>query len=190
MRIVVPYTSLHEATTRSLDQHAPDHELHQLNPDDETGYWRLLTGLWESAEDFAIIEHDMEINDQVIPAFHACNHAWCVYPYEGPPHPLAPRNRVFRCALGCTRFRSELTTRYPTLLRSLHNPRSTTIIFGRQANTRWDALDSQIASLLYQHGERQHEHTPWVNHHHQVCGCTTPNNVGGRCETCDGYART
>ncbi len=170
LRVIVPWTRLHDATIRSLNKHAPHYERVELDASDDDAYWRLLCELWSAAEPFVLVEHDMEIHAGVIETFESCRRDWCVFPYEGPPHPMAPRNRVFRCALGCVRFRPPVMHAHPNLIQSLAEGQ--TLIFGRYANTDWNRLDSQIASLLFQRGVRACEHEPWVTHHHDYTTTT------------------
>ena len=174
MRIVFPFTpeSVHIAASLALTN-VPNVEYVPLLHTDarssgyaddlpECAYWRLVRDLWVSGEDFAIVEHDIEIHAAVIPAFESCESGWCVFPYEGQQpiytsrrHPsLQPRApRVFRCALGCTRFRSEFTAKHPLALEHMRHK-------------HWRRIDSQLASFLFQHGEKACEHEPHVIHHH------------------------
>lgn len=161
MRIVVPYTRLHERAIRPLmDLRLGAQAFAYVGQDDEA-YWRLLCELWADAEDFLIVEHDMELHAEVIPQLVACENDWCVFPYSG-SQPIWTRKRtdnpprtpvVFRCALGCTRFRRQLM---------LDEPQAITHM---RLHT-WRRLDSQLASYLFQHGYKACEHEPHVIHHH------------------------
>lgn len=185
MRVVAPYTAFHPLTEAWLREYAPPVEYVHLEHD--SAYWDLLCSLWASGDDFALIEHDMVPHDTTLPGFLDCPNGWCLHPYEGAPILGTPRRRIFRCALGCTRFRGEFTARYPDTVSRLRH--TSTTIFGRYCNTTWDRMDSQIASILFQSGERPCEHEPMVDHHHPVCECGTDAGwtPSGLCITCNGY---
>jgi hypothetical protein len=162
VRIVVPYVApAHATTIGTVHLYAPDADWVEIDRGDDEAYWRLLADLWSASEDFMLVEHDMELNGGEVEAFEECPNSWCVAPYEG-KQPIwtgrrnqqAPRGPVvFRCALGCTRFRSSLLLELPdavTHMRLKH----------------WQRLDSQLASYLFQHGKKACEHEPYVTHLH------------------------
>jgi len=161
VKIVVPYVDLANKTREALEAHAPAAQYHYLDPADDGAYHHLLVELWDAGEDFAIVEHDIEIHAGVLPAFEACPESWCVFPYFGRPHKNYPVP-VLRVALGCTRFRAEflktnagiLTAMLPGPQNTLRNPK------------HWRRQDSLLASALQRRGFRAHEHEPHVVHHH------------------------
>ena len=134
----------------AVDPHGP--------PEQVEAYWRLLCELWATGEDFAIIEHDIEIHEAVVREFTECANPWCVNWYDGQQRTWTGRGDVpvpvvLKCALGCVRFRGELTRTHPRLL-------------SHMTVRRWDRLDSQLASLLQRRGQNAHRHEPDVIHHH------------------------
>ena len=147
--------------TSALMTHWPDFEEHELDPADDNAYWRLLDGLWNAGEDFAIVEHDIEIHADVLPTFESCPEPWCTFPYLGRSFKNYPVP-VLRCALGCVRFRADLLRANPGLLEamlpgpsgSLRNPK------------HWRRCDSLLATVLQRRGYSVHEHEPHVIHHH------------------------
>jgi hypothetical protein len=164
---------LHPATRRWLDSHAPAAELVELPATDAKGssgysedlpecaYWRLIRDLWVSGDDFMLVEQDMQPHADSVRVFAECTAGWCVFPYPGEQpiwtsrrHAEPPRaTRVFRCALGCTRFRAEFTAKHPLAVEHMRHK-------------HWRRVDSQLASFLFQHGEKACEHEPQVVHHH------------------------
>lgn len=72
---------------------------------DPYAYGRLLRECWKSGLDFAVVEHDIVIREDVYDAFHDCEGGYCCFPYAWTTC-VAP-------ALGCTRFRKEFTLAHP-----------------------------------------------------------------------------
>lgn len=173
MRVIVPYVPpAHARTIATVDIHAPEADWVDVSGSDQA-YYRLLAELWASGEDFMLVEHDMELLGGEADAFTACRSPWCTFPYEGSqpiytsrgrlnPPPRAPR--IFRCALGCTRFRAELTAELPDAV--AHMARKQHPWGDGFSSTHWRRLDSQLASYLFQHGHKVCEHQPHVIHHH------------------------
>lgn len=128
-----------------FERHANGERVH-LEREEPEAYWALLRDLWASGGDFAIVEHDNVIHAGVLPTFTACPNPWCVFPYWG-------EKNVFRCALGCTRFRAALCALYPRMIEDL-------------PLRRWDRLDSQLATFLHRAGLLACEHEPLVEHVH------------------------
>jgi hypothetical protein len=155
MKVVMPWTERYDPhSVQTLIAHTPHAGAitwARVDVDDEA-YWRLLSDLWTQHEDFVIVEHDIEIHSDVLPAFESCTAPWCVNAYFGQPYKRYPVP-LLRVALGCVRFRGEFTAKYPNILEGL-------------TNRHWRRLDSLIATRLQQYGERAHEHEPNVVHHH------------------------
>lgn len=176
VRVIFPWV---ENPTQSWDPraeaalatHCPEYESRQIpvEPDATArAYHDLLSELWAAGEDFCLVEHDIEIRADVLPAFESCPEPWCTFPYLGRPYKHYPVP-VLRVALGCTRFRSEfLKTNAGVLEAMLPGPASS------PRNPRhWRRCDSLLASALQRRGFRAHEHEPHVVHHHDYANETT-----------------
>lgn len=120
---------------------------------DDYAYGRLLRETWATGLDFAIVEHDIVIREDVVAAFHDCESGYCCFPYAwttcvGP-------------ALGCTRFRGEFTARYPGAIdEALEMP----TYAGEPGH--WKQLDVYLMRrvLRDQHGEQPCVHLDPVEH--------------------------
>ena len=138
MRVLCCHTSLRDKTRAALERYAPQAEFADVSGDDYA-YWREIAKRWGGGEDLLVVEHDIEIHEDVIDQFELCRADWCVFPYAGKQPVWGGRGvRVpvmLRCALGCVRFRSSLLHKYPSLVADLKY-------------RRWDRLDSQIATLF------------------------------------------
>src|SRR6266516_3894602 len=107
MRIACFYTELHPVCVAAL----PTGTELVWTGDGDDHYWNELTKRWDGHDDLLIIEHDIEIHDDVIPQLQACPSAWCTFPYEyGPRWP----GHTITDALGCTRFTAQLQRDHPT----------------------------------------------------------------------------
>ncbi len=81
-RVVCAYTVLHPATAEALERFAPNAELVDVSSDDEA-YWRLVRDLWADQEDFLLIEHDIEITEDVLRSVADCSALWCAVRFDG-----------------------------------------------------------------------------------------------------------
>lgn len=161
LRVVVPHTEMHPLTDRALHRWAPSAERIDVSTS-ETAYWELLAGLWAAGEPFAVIEHDIEIHEHVIPSFVDCPQPWCVFPYVWrwgftPSPALSDVEGLLTQALGCTRFGAACLKAHPDLLDHM----------GRRETTRsdWAHLDILLACQLRARGYTPHAHLPEVRHH-------------------------
>lgn len=124
-------------------------------------YYRLVFACWAAAQDFAIVEHDVEPHPGDLAAFDACPEPWCAHSYEvfsgdvtaayGGPY-----------ALGLCRFRRELMLEHPDAvtqaggmdIHPVHPPRS------------YAVMDSTLTHVLRSRGLAPHQHYPNAVHHH------------------------
>lgn len=88
----------------ALRLYAPDAEYADCSGDGQA-YARLIAERWTGEDDLVIIEHDNEIDHEVLPSFGACGEPWCTYEYEIFPPPLT---RWCDTGLGCVRFTAAL----------------------------------------------------------------------------------
>jgi len=153
VRVVVPYVgAAHPLTEESVITFSPEAEFYGVAVDD--GYWFLLDEFWRAGEDFAVIEHDIEIRADVLPAFEACRSPWCTFGYPTYDDFQGNPSRA-TLSLGCVRFRSELMRLGPDLFDTFNS-------------RHWSRLDVEIAVRLHLPPFRAQRclHEPDVAHHH------------------------
>jgi hypothetical protein len=174
--IVVPYTRLHPRTRAAL----PEADFVRLDRNDPRSYWKFLATLWPLTRPLLIVEHDVEIHEEVLPGFDSCPEPWCTFPFARSlpgPHSSwtgsewGPGIALLTKSLGCVRFSAELLSSEPDLIDELGD-RS----LGGMPAGHWKRLDDGIAVLLEERGYNVHVHAPEVTHHHwlerwNVCTC-------------------
>lgn len=129
----------------------------------DTAYFDLVEQLWAGRQSFLLVEHDIEINDQALAEAAGCDCWWAVSPYVGPFGPAEPLEE----SLGFTRFAGELIDAVPGLM-----ARAALTPGGGRIERNWRCLDTRIAGALRAAGHRPHIHTPVVQHHVYLGGCT------------------
>jgi hypothetical protein len=155
MRIACFYTSLHPACRNALP---PDTEL-VWTGDGDDHYWLEIANRWDGSDDLLIIEHDIEIHDQVVSQMLACGSSWCTFPYEyGPRWPAAP---LITGALGCTRFSADLQRQFPAEVIAA----SVSAADGLPPVPFWHSCDLYIRRALTRAGMKECRHLPLVTHH-------------------------
>lgn len=117
-----------------------------INHGDDDGYWRIFRDLWDSGEDFAIIEQDIVPDERVRAVFGECPKPWCLFSY-----PIM-EGQIAASSLGAVRFRAQLTAPHRGLF--------TTPV-------PWHGLDERVAMLLHQIGHAPHVHKRGVRHLHE-----------------------
>lgn len=152
--ILAPYTRMHPATGRLLNQHAPGHQRVRLDPADPSAYWALIADAWRQPGDLLVVEQDVGIHAQVVPSLTACREPWCGHPYH-------IGEQLLVC-LGCTRFTAELKAAEPDLLDVVGEDGTA----GLPAK-HWQRLDIRILCHLRDRGYAQHRHDPPVRHYHR-----------------------
>lgn len=161
MRLVVPYTSLRPETAEALDASGLPRE--EIQVDDGDGYCRLLSDLWEAGETFAVVEQDIVVSPETLPALAGCTGDWCGFPF-----PYLASDAYY--GLGCVKFSAALLARIPDAMGRValmhdetHPPR------------HWCRLDGWLQQVLRESGEKRCEHMPPVGHLHRYPshGCVT-----------------
>jgi hypothetical protein len=156
MRVLVPFTFINERHRESIRRFAPQAELVDVSGDD-LDYSCVVSQLWRDGDDFAIVEHDIEIHATVMSEFALCPEPWCVFLYDHGPDGYG----VLMPAFGCVRFRKELLRAQPEIA---------------AIRSSWECYDSEVKCALIAAGYSQHVHHPPVLHHHvwnEVCACGT-----------------
>lgn len=152
--ILAPFTRLHPATARLLNQYAPGHVRVRIDPQDVTAYWRLFAEAWRQPGDLLIVEQDIGLHAEAVPGLTACRKPWCGHPY-----PIGDQMLV---CLGCTRFTAELKAAEPDLLDAVGEDGT-----GGLPARHWQRLDVRILDHLRARGYSQHVHHPPVRHYHR-----------------------
>lgn len=122
-------------------------DFHLVDPDNTKQYGQILTRYWEAGDDFAVVEPDIVIREDVAETFLGCGCVYGCFPY-------AWRTDVGP-ALGCTWFRSPLLRDYPRLMREV-----------TADGVGWNQLDVVLMRhhLAREHGLQPHVHLPAVTH--------------------------
>lgn len=100
IRIVVPYTNLHELVPKLLATYGYDPEYVKLVGDD--GYQLLMRRLWKEREDVCIVEQDILPWPGAIEELFACECFWGTYTYR------TNQGLGVRHMLGCTKLTGRL----------------------------------------------------------------------------------
>ena len=159
MNVIVPYVNPMDAqaTALAMERIYPTY----IKMEDDEHYWRLLKELWTSGEPFIILEQDMIPWPGALKQLWDCEEEWCAFPYK------LSHDNGFTCALGCTKFGSQLTQRLPNALDLLAEGH-TTLFWARDGITKhWLGLDSRLAMTIYKKADRNgwpHRHEPPVIH--------------------------
>lgn len=140
---------LQDETAQALTRFFLPGELYfnTVDPEEPFAYAELLDVFWRSGNDFAVVEPDIVIRADVAEAFRNCPEPYCCFPYVWKTD-VGP-------ALGCTRFRGSLTSRFPHAVRDIINSRIT-----------WRQMDVVLMrhTLARDNGIQPHVHLPAVKH--------------------------
>jgi hypothetical protein len=160
VRILCCYTFIHPRTVESLRLHAPGTEFVGVVGDD-FAYWREIKSRWNGEDSLTIIEHDIEIHEDVIGQFRSCPEPWCAFPYE-----VLARGNWLDQGIGCTKFSAELQRLVPAEeIESV--PASCWRCPGRP--DCWSHIDSRISQTMAAHGITVHRHgPPYVRHYNKA----------------------
>jgi hypothetical protein len=154
MRILVGYTDLRPEVSEALDRYAVPYG-HTIAYEDcrpsTDRYHEALAQEWRAGADFAVVEHDIVIDQRVFPAFEACEEPWCGFGYDAAVG--------YKVMLGCTRFRSELVQAVPDLLELCASETQS----GVPARA-WYRLDVRVDEVLRRRGYTAHLHMPPIRH--------------------------
>lgn len=147
MRLIVPYTE------KSVDQKA-HLEADGLDPEyvyvgtSDTDYFYLLKDLWETKQDFILVEHDIFPWRGALKTFETCGEEWCGFPY-------LYEYSTWVIAQGCTRYRAEAMIKAPAVFQELEDAK----------RTHWGDFDWHMRQNLQKVlGHGPHEHAPAVIH--------------------------
>jgi hypothetical protein len=152
MIILAPYSSMRLLTLEALRKFAPQAKLASTRSD-VYAYWRVLKENW-GIDDLVLIEHDIEITAEVIPAFTACDKLWCTYGYR--PRLQGgglPSNDIWDRSLGCTKLSLELQR----------------LISLGDEPVSWDNLDHTLYNQIVLH-TGSHVHGVVLHHHEPADG--------------------
>lgn len=168
MKIAVGWTELHPDTRTALEAHA-ELQGHELDIRDcrsrITGYHELLEHHWRAGADFTVIEHDIVINETVMPGFEACPHVWCVHLYE-----LA--SGFVPGVLGCVRFRSELLLAEADAMTLAGESDSSGVVA-----RAWYRIDVRLDKILRDRDYRPHIHPGRVEHRNERQKLADPDSA-------------
>lgn len=145
----IPYTKVWEATAEAAPEDAVWVDV-SASPD---AYFGALYAIWDRAESFALIEHDIICRPDVVEAFESCPEPWCVFGYDDICCPGCME--AWRNELGCTRFREELMLAVPDAVSAI--PRD---------GWDWHNLCDGLGNRLRAEGFTHHWHYPAVGHFH------------------------
>lgn len=165
--ILCCYTELHDATRKSLEEYAPGAVLADVTGD-AFQYWRTLEKFWGIEEDLVIIEHDIEIREDVIPQFTECPGDWCVFPYHSRISVANFIDKRLTTSLGCTKLSAHA--------RAMASPREISQVgidcpickmgaMFEGLGGCWLHIDAKVAPVLEAKGIHPCLHSPDVTHH-------------------------
>ena len=171
MRVIYPYTDKRtEESHLALTRWAPTAERIYVG-ESEFDYGHLLEQLWNKAETFLVVEHDIVIHEGLVEEFEACEEEWCSSPYTYFDQPVTTSGG----GLGCTKFSSQLMHRWPNLM-----AQANVLPCQGHPNAHWCTRDLAVYTLLKQGGSfasqypaRRHQTHTEVGHRAGPCshGC-------------------
>lgn len=162
MKILVGYSDLRPEVRDALDSHSGNCEVVYQDCAASTDmYHEFLDEHWQVGLDLVIVEHDIVIDERVIPEFVACPQPWCGFGYE-----VAVGYGVY---LGCTRFRRTLLDTVPDALELVQQETQSGV-----PPKAWYRLDVRLDSVLREHGFEPHLHMPPVRHLNEVSRLADP----------------
>lgn len=174
MRVIVPATphGLHARTLPAILR--DNYQAHVVPMLGLTSYHDLMLSLWEAGEDFALVEHDIEVRPSTLRSFEECPNLWCAFSYEVYAGDVATAyGGPF--ALGCSRFRAQLLTEHPECvieagkmdLHPVHPPRSYAVMDSTLTQWLRSIPDLKVCHHLpnvihHHHYLREHAYTPVI----------------------------
>jgi hypothetical protein len=129
---------------------------------DDFAYWDEIAARWGRGEDLMIVEHDVEVHDQVLPQFRECSGVWCSFPYE-----ILAAGHWLESGTGCVRFTAAVQD-----LVSAAEIAAVSASCGRCQGQPgcWAHIDVRIALAMAAHDVQVHAHAPPVSHWKQGLG--------------------
>jgi len=162
MRVIAPYTAFAPGVAEALD--ATGWAWH---PVDVSGspraYWDLLDDLWRECRTFAIVEHDVIVQPDLIDHLVACPADWCAYPIEYFNGPYA--------GLGCAKFGAGLISSNPFAIDAVGGMSDA----GHEAK-HFCRLDAWLQQVLGRNGATMHVHSPVLRHVRPYAGPPQPSH--------------
>lgn len=155
--VIVPFVEdmLHEDTLAAVQASGVQYSLWQIDPTDEHAYPRLFATLWERAETFVILEHDVVPTVEQLWTIIGCDHDWCSFPYGDYNQHVGP---VF----GLVRFDRRIMEAHP------HLPKSAVHVGSDHPRpVYWWNVDNRVARDLQIRHVPHVFHTPPVLHDHR-----------------------
>jgi len=162
VKILVGYSQLRPEVRAALDRHADGCDViyHDCSASNEA-YHEFLDEHWQIGLDLVVIEHDIVIDERVIPEFQACPKPWCGFGYE-----VGVGYGVY---LGCTRFRRQLLDAVPDAFDLVQQERQSGV-----PPKAWYRLDVRLDAVLREHDFEPHLHMPPVRHLNDVSKLADP----------------
>ena len=156
-------------TKQSLEQYAPSTEYVNVK-DDNLGYWHAISARWNGTEDLIVIEQDMGVTEDTIPALSSCFSNWCVFSYR-----IYTLNLMYNYGLGCVKFSAHLQQMIPlSYIEENFSVCETCNLAGC-----WHSLDTMLKQVFRQNGYDTHVHGE-IKHYHNYTGttCSTLRSKG------------
>ncbi len=125
----------------------------------------MVERLWADQETFLLIEHDIEVTPEAVKSVEACEHWWCVSPYNG-----SGGDPIYH-SLGFVRFHADLLKHEPDAIGAV-----ALVDDGKDVPPgHWRRFDVRISSVLQQRGYSEHRHPAVLQHHvyNGQCSCMT-----------------
>jgi len=148
VRVICPFVELRDETRAALEASGHDWEAVDVSASD-TDYCALLSGLWERAETFAIVEQDIVIRPDTLDELEACSGEWCCF--------ASPYFVGIYAGLGCVKFAGSLLARNPEAMRTVSRMSDATHPPGH-----WCRLDGWMQIVLRH--EPRHLHDTVLDH--------------------------
>ena len=109
--------------------------------------------MWTAGRTFTLIEQDMGLRGDIIPALEACPSLWCGWRY--------PVGGQILAAFGVVRFRAPLLAVVDMPAELDRRP------YDGHPPRHWTRLDVRVMDVLREHGHVRCEHGPPIRHYHQ-----------------------
>jgi|ERR1035438_1681329 hypothetical protein len=151
MKVVVPFATRGQAwalqaVRLALAQDGVEASFEHMT--DDGSYFRLMSGLWEKGESFAVVEHDIVVWPGGMQELASCPEPWCSMPYYCSVGWIED-------GLGCTKFSEEIIRRAPRMFKEPFPDCCA-------HTSNYCGLDRLIAHRFEQIGIRPHVHSPGV----------------------------
>jgi hypothetical protein len=159
--ILCCYTDINPLTKQSLEQYAPGTEYVDVR-NNNLGYWQAIAERWNGSDDLIVIEQDMGVTADTIPALLSCFSNWCVFGYR-----IYTMKLMYHYGLGCVKFSAHLQQMLPVPY--IEENFSDCETCGLDAC--WHHLDTMLKQILRHNGYNTHVHGE-IAHYHNYTGTT------------------